>query len=54
MPMKVSELDTLLYICCNIPDFWKVQKSQKSETFVFLLKQATKKPNRVQEQKRTL
>lgn len=27
---------------CNIPDFWKVQKSQNFETFVFMLMQATK------------
>ena len=27
---------------CNIPDFWKSQKSQKIETFVLMLMQTTK------------
>ena len=41
----------LRVVVCNIPDFWKVQKSQKFETFCFHVMQVTKKPNEMQETK---
>ena len=35
---------------CNIPDFCKVQKSQKFETFVFMIMQATKNSLKLKQQ----
>ena len=35
---------------CNIPDFWKVQKSENFETFCFHVKQVTKNQMRREKQ----
>ena len=37
----------LRVVVCNIPDFWKVQKSQKFETFWIHVTQATKNPKKL-------